>query len=545
MRKTGNLRNRGRASLAVTILCLGLLLWVGCARTVAQEAPDVVKVEVALDDLVREGGEDVEFRVPEPSTPSPAPPASPAPKSGEPPVVESVPPVHGQTLALNDPQQVAQAEKPKSDEEIPKRDYKALLKDPQELGFSPGRGLFRNVFYHIKRSYVEPVSDQELFDGVKAEVKNLLEQAGVDPSPLERLNSGNHVLPQLLDMFEGKVDRDLLVFSAILGMLDGLHDNYSLLMTPKDYAKLQEQMQATNFGGIGIYIELDRDNGNRLTVFEPIEGTPAYESGLLAGDQIMAINGESTDGITLDAAQAQIRGEKGSQVVLTIKRKGESAQFKKSITRGEIHVVSASSKMMDGQIGYIRLRMFGSQTGQELEESLAKLRQQGAKGVILDLRNNGGGYIDASVNVVGQFLKEEDGLVVYTIDRNKRRRDYRSNVSGGLDVPVVVLINKFSASASEITAGALRDHGVASLVGEKSFGKGSVQQLYPFAEKAALKLTIAKFYTPKGTVINKKGLEPDFKVEMEPQFVGRGEKDVQLKKALSVVKQMRGTAQSL
>lgn len=531
----------------LTLGLLTMLFWLpGCARTVAEEAPEVVQVEVALDDLIKEG--DVEFRVPEPPTPTPAQVQAPSEVTSNPDA--------GVTLAISDPQaetaaegsedppKVAQETPEKPEQELPKRNYKELLKNPQELGFSPGRGLFRNVFYHIKRSYVEPVSDQDLFEGVKAEVRNLLEQAGVDPSPLEKLSSGRHVLPQLLDMFEGKVDRDLLVFSAILGMLDGLNDNYSLLMTPKDYAKLQEQMQAKDFGGIGIYIELDRDAGNRLTVFEPIEGTPAHDAGLLAGDQIMAIDGETTDGITLDSAQALIRGKTGTDVILTIRRKGEPSNLKKTITRGQIHVVSATSKMLNDNIGYIRLRMFGSQTGQEVEESLSKLRTKGASAIIVDLRNNGGGYIDASVNVVGQFLRQDDGLVVYTIDRNKRRRDYRSNVSGGLNVPVVVLINKFSASASEITAGALRDHGVATLVGEKSFGKGSVQQLYPFAEKAALKLTIAKFYTPKGTVINKKGLEPDYKVEMEPQNVGHREQDTQLKKAVEIARQLRASASS-
>ena len=144
--------------------------------------------------------------------------------------------------------------------------------------------------------------------------------------------------------------------------------------------------------------------------------------------------------------------------------------------------------------------------------------------------------MDAAVDVVSQFLEKDNGLVVYTIDRNNRRREYRADDRGSVDIPILVLVNEFSASASEITAGALRDHGLAEILGVKSFGKGSVQQLYPFSDGSALKLTIAKFYTPSGYVINKQGLEPDIKVEMEPRYVGRGDKDTQLLKAVEVLK---------
>lgn len=432
---------------------------------------------------------------------------------------------------------VAQAEDtPAEDEskEIPKRDYSEYLQDPSTLGFRPGEHLFRNVYYHVKTSFVEEIPDTELFEGVKAEVANLLDQAEVSTDDLSKLDSGKKVLPQLVELYGDRIDRNLLVYAAILGMLQGLDDHYSLLMRPDEYGKLQEQMQAQEFGGIGIYIELDRDNGNRLTVFEPIEGTPAYKAGLEAGDQIVKIDGEDTEGITLDMAQASIRGPVGSKVLLTVERSTTSKPLDVSIQRGLIHVVSVSAKMLPNQIGYIRLRLFGSQTAEELEAALEELRGSGMQGLVLDLRNNGGGYIDAAVGVVGQFV-DNDGLVVYTVDRNKRRREYRSHTLGGSDIPTVVMVNKYSASASEITAGALRDHKVATLIGEHSFGKGSVQQLYPFPDGSALKMTIARFFTPAGAVIDKNGIEPDFVVEMEPRFVGRGDKDTQLKKAVEIL----------
>ena len=432
-------------------------------------------------------------------------------------------------------------DKPKEGEdgeekEEPKRDYSEVLKDPSELGFEPDDALFRNVYYYIKKSFVEDIPEEQLFEGVKSEVRDLLEQAKVPTDELETLDSGKKVLPQLKRRFGDKVDENLLTFAAIMGMLDGLDDRYSLLMLRDDYKKLQEQMQNTEFGGVGIYIELNPDDENRLTVFEPIEGTPAYDAGLMPGDKVVEIDGESTDGITLQQAQSKIRGPVGTKVILTVTRKGEEGTQDYAVVRGKIHVVSVSSKMLDEEVGYVRLRLFGATTADEMREAVEKLKEKGATSLVLDLRNNGGGYVDAAVDVVSQFLLKDNGLVVYTIDRNNRRREYRADDGGTVDIPVLVLVNEFSASASEITAGALRDHGLAELMGTKSFGKGSVQQLYPFSDGSALKLTIAKFYTPSGYVINKQGLEPDIEVEMEPRYVGRGEKDVQLKKAMEILK---------
>lgn len=429
-------------------------------------------------------------------------------------------------------------DKDKKEPEFEPRNYSAYLKDPNSLGFDPDEAYFRNVYWHIRQSYVQKVDEDALFNSLKAEVANLLKQAKVSPDGLKRLDKSKNVLTQLMDMYGTKVDKRLLTLAAIYGMLDGLKDPYSVLMTPKEYSKLQEQMQATDFGGIGIYIELDRDNKNQLTIFEPIEGTPAAEAGLEAGDQIIKINGKDTKNITLDMAQAAIRGQEGTNVQLQIRRKG-AGLLDFSVTRRMIKVVSVSSHMLPGDIGYIRLRQFGADTSDELQNAIKAMLEQGAKALIVDLRNNGGGYIDAAVGVVGQFTKK-GSLVVYTINRSGNRRDYNSNMSGdGLGVPTVLMINEYSASASEITAGALHDHKVATLVGTHSFGKGSVQQLYPFPDGSAIKITIARFYSPSGKVIDHKGIEPDVSLKMEPRYVGKEKNDTQLKKAIEVLqKQM-------
>lgn len=440
------------------------------------------------------------------------------------------------TLAQN-PKDPKKDKDKKKEPEFEPRDYKPFLKDPSSMGFTPDEEYFRRVYWQINQNFVQKVDQDALFASLKKEVANLLQQAKVNPDGLKRLDKTKNVLTQLTDMYGGKVDKGVLTLAAIYGMLDGLKDPYTVLMTPKEYAKLQEQMQATDFGGIGIYIELDRDNKNQLTIFEPIEGTPAAKAGLEAGDQILKIEGKDTKGITLDMAQAQIRGPKGSDVHLTIRRKGAGV-MNFTVTRDQIKVVSVSSHMMPNQIGYIRLRQFGAETSGELQNAIQAMMDKGAKALIVDLRNNGGGYIDAAVGVVGQFTKR-GSLVVYTINRSGNRRDYNSTQSGEAQVPTVVLINEYSASASEITAGALRDHKVATLVGSHSFGKGSVQQLYPYPDGSAIKITIARFYSPSGKVIDHKGIEPDVALKMEPRYVGKEKNDTQLQKAVDILtKQM-------
>lgn len=419
-----------------------------------------------------------------------------------------------------------------------KRTYEEYLKNPASLGFGASEGYYRNIYFHARNQFVEEVPDAQLTEGVVKELKNFLAQAKVNPAPLKELEGVKPVdaYAKVQELFKGKVDANLLGFATMNGLLDGLRDTYSVLLTPDEWSKMEEQLNSKEFGGIGIYIELDRDAGNQLTVFEPIEGTPAYNAGLMAGDRLVKIDGKETKGVTLDVAQSMIRGEVGTPVNLTVERDGETMDFK--VTRGKIHVVSVTSRMFPGNVGYVRLRAFGSDTGAELESAIARLKQEGAKSLIMDLRNNGGGYIDASVEVVGEFAPK-DTLVVYTVDRGGRRREYRSTEAGGLGIPAIVMINEFSASASEITAGALRDHKLATLVGDHSFGKGSVQQLYNLdlasGNSPKLKLTVARFYTPGGSVIDRKGIEPQVVVDMEPRYVGKVDKDIQLKKAVEML----------
>lgn len=412
-------------------------------------------------------------------------------------------------------------------------DYKALLKNPGELGFKPTKELFANAYFRIRTSFVQVVNDEQLEKGVVKEVGKLVRAAGASVDGLHKLDKNKNVLTQILNLYGNKINKELLTYSAIEGMLYGLGDPYSILMTPKEYGSLKEQVQTQGFGGIGVYIEADKDDSNQVTVFEPMEGAPAYQAGIEAGDKILAINGTTTKGLALDVATKMIRGPVGSKVVLKIKRPGTAKPFNVSVTRANIHVVSCTSKMY-GKVGYIRMRQFGAETAQELASELAKVKAQGATSLILDLRNNGGGFVQAAVGVGSQFIRR-GGLIVYTLDRAGSRSNLNSEGDGKVDMPMIVMINRFSASASEITAGAMRDHKLAKLLGERSFGKGSVQQIFPFDDGSAMKMTVARFYSPSGHVIDHNGLVPDITVKMEPRFVGKKDKDTQLQKALQVL----------
>ena len=393
-------------------------------------------------------------------------------------------------------------------------------------------------------AYTVRTKDEKLPSAIQKQLKVFGDQAKVDARELTKLDAValDQIFTKVQEVFGTRINKDLLGYVSMMGVLESLKDPYTVLMTPSEASKLKEQLQSRSFGGIGIYIELDRDNGNQLTIFEPIEGTPAAKAGLESGDKIIKIDGKPTKGVSIEMAQSQIRGEIGSTVLLTVQRSTQKELLDIKVERGSIHVVSVSSRTFPGDVGYIRVRTFGAETAEELRKALTRMKEENAKGVILDLRNNGGGYIDAAVGVVGEFAPAKS-LVVYTIDRDKRKRMYPSTRAGGIGVPLVVMINEFSASASEIAAGALRDLKIATLVGDHSFGKGSVQQLFPLdhsfplrgEDSPQLKLTIARFYTPNGDVIDKQGIEPQVVVDMEPRYVGKIEHDVQLKKALELL----------
>jgi carboxyl-terminal processing protease len=400
------------------------------------------------------------------------------------------------------------------------------------------------LFSLVKNEFVDEVSTIVLVNSALKNIKIYLKTQKLDDSYVKEIQAGsspkaeiekfNQIYKQV-QARNPKLSKETLSYAAIRGLLKGLNDPYSVFLDPKEYANLLEQMKGGTFGGIGIFIELDKEKNNQLTIIEAMEGTPGQKAGIQSGDMILKVDGKTTKGVTLNDAQRMLRGDVGSKVILTIGRPGVEKPFDLEIIRDTIHVKTIAFKMIDGDIGYIKLRLFGENTGEELREALEDLDTKGARGYILDLRNNGGGYVNAALNVCSEFLATGSKIVTI-IKKGNPDLPYVSSPNLRSKVPVVNLVNKYSASASEITAGALQDHKAGIVMGTKTFGKASVQKIFPLPNKAALKVTTARYVTPKGRNINKKGINPDVKVEDGGPNQDRAQ-DVQLEAAKKLARE--------
>ncbi|MBI3622088.1 MAG: S41 family peptidase [Nitrospirae bacterium] len=323
----------------------------------------------------------------------------------------------------------------------------------------------------------------------------------------DKLRVFAEVLSQLEKNYVEPIDSAKLVDGALQGMVNTL-DPHSAYMPPDVYREIQVDTKG-EFGGLGIQIGLKE---NRLVVIAPIEGTPADRAGVKAGDLITEIEGGSTKNMTLTDAVNKLRGPKGTKVSLTLRREGQTAPIKVTLTRETIKIQSVKSQMMDDHIGYVRLTQFQEQTSADLKVALKRLVGEGAQSLILDLRNNPGGLLTSAVEVSEQFLPKSK-LVVSIRGRNETVEEYRANgESPVVDLPMIILVNAGSASASEIVSGALQDWGRAILLGTTTFGKGSVQTIIALSDGSGLRLTTAKYYTPKDRSIHGIGIVPDIVV---------------------------------
>lgn len=339
---------------------------------------------------------------------------------------------------------------------------------------------------------------------LSAQPQTLDQQAQAQDIPVTELRNFAEVLERVRAAYVEEVDDTVLLKAAIRGMLSEL-DPHSSYLAPDDFDDLQVSTQG-EFGGLGIEITMDKD---AVVIVTPYDDTPASQAGLKAGDTILAIDDESVKGWSLDEVAKRLRGEQGSSVKLSILPLDAKSPRTLTLTRDIIKVQSVRHKELRPGIGYLRISQFQAKTARDTKAALEALQQKAPlKGLILDLRNNPGGVLSGAVQVADLFL--ESGLIVYTQGRHEERLNYNAS-SGGifLDTPMVVLVNGGSASASEIVAGALQDHGRAVLVGQRTFGKGSVQSVLPLTGDSALKLTTARYYTPKGRSIQADGIHPD------------------------------------
>ena len=335
--------------------------------------------------------------------------------------------------------------------------------------------------------------------------------------------------------YENKLKTKEDAYVAIETMLSSLNDPYTRFLDPKEFNEETESIKGS-LKGIGTQIGL-RDG--ELVIIAPLEDSPAEKAGLLADDRILEINGESTKGINIDAAADKIRGEKGTTVTLLIQRKGVPNKLY-SVVRDEIEVKSVSCKppfettKIPNDIQYIRLSSFISKNAAGEIESILN-NSSGMKGFIIDLRSNPGGLLTNAIYISDMLLK--GGVIVSTVDRDSYKTTTRARYQQVTDKPIVVLINKGSASASEILSGALKDNHRATIVGEQSFGKGLVQEINKLPDEAGMNITIQRYLTPSGTDINKKGITPDVMVELTKENV-EAKKDVQLEKAIEILEKM-------
>lgn len=331
----------------------------------------------------------------------------------------------------------------------------------------------------------------------------------------QNISTFTHALEQIRQSYvdKDKVSYELLIRGAIKGMMDAL-DEYSQFLDESMYEDMQDDTKG-QFGGLGIVISM---KDNALTIVSPMEDTPGFRAGLLSEDRIIEIDGSSCDGIVLSEAVKRLRGEPGTKVSLKVFRPKTQEVLEFNLERAEIKVASVKdTTMYDGGIGYVRITQFNEPTAQSLQAELDKLKEQGMNALVLDLRNNPGGLLRSAIEVSQKFLENRE-VIVST--QGRKESDQQVFRAGGrerlADIPMAILVNSGSASASEIVAGALQDHKRAVLVGEKTFGKGSVQSVLPMEEGTALRLTTAKYYTPANRMIHEQGIEPDIVVPMSP-----------------------------
>ena len=331
------------------------------------------------------------------------------------------------------------------------------------------------------------------------------------------------------------LDTSTLYFGAAEGLVAAVGDPHTVYIEPEPAAVISEDLQGV-FDGIGATVVLMDD---RLYVVQPLPDSPAERAGLSAGDVILAVDGESLAGKSISEALSLIRGPRGSEVQLLIEREGVAEPFEVAIVRDQVEAPVVYSRMLDGGIAYLALNEYNAIAGDRLHEALTDLMTEDPVGLILDLRGNPGGYLSVAVDVTSEFLPQ-DALVLTERERGQEPREYRAGQTGqACDLPLVVLVNGGSASAAEITAGSLRSNGRAVLIGQTTYGKGSVQDTHTFDDGSTLRVTVARWYLPDGSNLDEQGLVPDFEVVSSEQDVAQGI-DAQLERAVEYLQNVEG-----
>lgn len=337
------------------------------------------------------------------------------------------------------------------------------------------------------------------------------------------------------EKFLGEINEEKIRQETIRGYIKGLDDPYTEYMTKEEMEEFTSDVMG-NFTGIGIYLTRDIEK-NVVIVISPIKDTPAHKAGILPGDIITKVDGISYTGEQLTEASNKIKGEVGSKVTLEVLRDNKTLTFE--VTRENIKVNHVESKLLENNIGYIEFNSFDDGCSKEFKNKLEELKKQNIKGLIIDIRGNGGGLVDEALDIA-DYIIEKDKTLLITVDKEQNEEITKAEIDPIINVPVVLLMNKTSASASEILAGALKDNGKVTIVGEKSYGKGVIQELLTLKDGSGLKITTNEYYTPNHNKINKIGIIPDVEVvlsdELKEKLVLEEKDDTQLQKAIEILK---------
>ena len=333
----------------------------------------------------------------------------------------------------------------------------------------------------------------------------------------------------------GEIDDEAMVESAIKGYVSGLGDEYTTYYTKEEMEDLMEETEG-NYVGIGIYISAYKES-NEIVIIKPMEGSPAEEAGLLPGDIITKVDGVEYNGDTIDEMTNKIKGPEGTKVKVEIKRNGQTQEIE--VERRKILISHIDSKIIEDNIGYISISDFDGGCAQDFEENYKNLEEQGIESLIIDIRNNGGGLVDEAIAIL-ELITDKGSTLLITTDKNEAEEVTKSEKDPIINMPIVLLVNEYSASASEIMAGALKDNNKATLVGTTTYGKGVIQKVYPLTDGSGLKMTTNEYFTPNHNKINKIGIDPDEEIDLPEEVKYKTditeEEDTQLQKAIEILK---------
>lgn len=423
-----------------------------------------------------------------------------------------------------------------------------LVQIPTATPASPESGLtplqaseIATSYQNLTTEYYKKVDPQDVLDSVRDELDAALKHAGAkgsvpaihSSSPSANVRSIDAEITSAERIAGSKMSSTDLTYVAMSGILDSVHDRYTVFLDPAHFAALNQDLDPADFGGTGIVIQQD-DANSYIDVSNVVPDGPADKAGVQPDDVLTAIDGTSTKGMKMDVASSHLRGKEGTTVSLSIQRAGKPLPAPVVITRAKIHQLSVFEKMLPNKIGYLALSVFAQTTGQEVDAALARLQARGARAIIMDLRENGGGYLEAAIAVSSKFISS--GPIVSIESRASDITTREADDTAISPVPLAVIVNGHTASASEITAGAIQDTGVGAIIGTQTFGKGVVQSIFRLPDHSAIKITTARYLTPNNRDINHLGIKPDIIIAPNKgDRFGDPARDVQLKRAMDYI----------